>query len=238
MYRYISKSIEIFIFSGLMFFSLHSSASVVISGTRVIFPENEREVTVKLTNEGLSPVLVQSWLDKGDIDTKPDNINVPFILTPPINRINPEKSQTLRVSYSGGTLPSDRESVFWLNVLEIPQTKAAAAPNRLQVAFRSRIKFFYRPAGLKSDATESAKTLSWSIKDGRLSAVNRSSFYVSLVSVTVSHAGKKTSIDGEMIAPFGSQDFSVKPAALSAGDAVTYEYVNDWGAVKSQDTTL
>ena len=238
MQRYITKGVSVVLFSTLMSFSVCSSASVVISGTRVIYPGNEREVTVKLTNEGQSPVLVQSWLDKGDIDTKPDNINVPFILTPPINRINPEKSQTLRVSYSGGTLPSDRESVFWLNVLEIPQTKAAAPQNRLQVAFRSRIKFFYRPTSLKSDATKAAKTLSWSIKDGRLSAENRSSFYVSLVSVTVSHAGKKTSIDGEMIAPFGSQVFSVKPAALSSGDTVTYEYVNDWGAVKSQDTIL
>ncbi|EBM9948699.1 fimbria/pilus periplasmic chaperone [Salmonella enterica subsp. enterica serovar Give] len=238
MYKYILKRIELIIFSGLMLFSIHSGASVVIGGTRVIYPANEREVTVKLTNEGKAPVLVQSWLDKGDINTSPDNINVPFILTPPINRINAEKSQTLRVSYSGGTLPSDRESVFWLNVLEIPQTKADAAPNRLQVAFRSRIKFFYRPAGLKGDATEAARTLSWSIKNGRLSAENRSSFYVSLVSVTVSHAGKKTSIGGEMIKPFGSQDFSVKPATLSAGDNVTYEYVNDWGAVKSQVTTL
>lgn len=232
------KGVSVVLFLTLMSFSVCSIASVVISGTRVIYPENEREVTVKLTNEGQSPVLVQSWLDKGNIDTKPDNINVPFILTPPINRINPEKSQTLRVSYSGGSLPSDRESVFWLNVLEIPQTQVGVAPNRLQVAFRSRIKFFYRPAGLKSDATEAAKNLSWSIKSGRLSAENRSSFYVSLVSVTISHTGKKTAIDGEMITPFGSQDFTIKPATLSAGDVVTYEYVNDWGAVKSQVITL
>ncbi|MDR2227367.1 MAG: fimbria/pilus periplasmic chaperone, partial [Providencia sp.] len=206
----------------LTLFSFSSSASVVISGTRVIYPEKEREVTVKLSNEGRSPVLVQSWLDRGDVDSKPENINVPFLLTPPINRINPEKSQTLRISYSGGDLPSDRESVYWLNVLEIPQTKSDAAQNRLQVAFRSRIKFFYRPEGLKGNATEAAKGLSWSARNGHLLVNNQSPFYVSLVSITASYAGKKTVIDGEMIAPFSSKEF----AAKSGINAIIYEYIN------------
>jgi hypothetical protein len=41
-------------------------ASVVINGTRVIYPSDEREVTVKLSNEGSLPALVQAWLDDGD----------------------------------------------------------------------------------------------------------------------------------------------------------------------------
>ena len=40
-----------------------SLASVVIQGTRVIYPESAKEVTVKMVNEGRSPLLVQSWLD-------------------------------------------------------------------------------------------------------------------------------------------------------------------------------
>lgn len=222
----------------LVFFSVCSSASVVINGTRVIYPESEKEVTVKLTNEGKFPVLVQSWLDKGDVDSAPDSIDTPFVITPPINRIDPEKSQTLRISYSGGPLPSDRETVFWLNVLEIPQTKSDASPNRLQVAFRSRLKFFYRPSGVAGNATEAAKSLSWSIKNGRLKAENQSPFFVSLVSVTVVHSGKKIILDGEMVPPFGSQTFVSKSGTIAAADMVMYEYINDWGAVKIQDKKL
>ncbi|MEG5378480.1 fimbria/pilus periplasmic chaperone [Enterobacter hormaechei] len=33
--------------------------------------------------------------------------------------------------------------------------------NYLQVAFRSRIKFFYRPSSLKGSLAEAAKTLQW-----------------------------------------------------------------------------
>ncbi|WP_411705940.1 fimbria/pilus periplasmic chaperone [Edaphovirga cremea] len=55
---------------------------MVIGGTRVIYPEKEREITVKLTNAGKSPVLAQSWIDDGNVDSKPDNISVPFLLIP------------------------------------------------------------------------------------------------------------------------------------------------------------
>ncbi|HFI5640950.1 TPA: fimbria/pilus periplasmic chaperone [Raoultella planticola] len=224
----------------LISFSAYTNASVVISGTRVIYPSNEKEVTIKLTNEGKSPVLVQSWIDKGDIDSKPDNINVPFLLTPPINRINSEKSQTLRLSYTGSntTLPTDRESIYWLNVLEVPQTKGDVSPNRLQIAFRSRIKLFYRPAGLENDATEAAKSLKWSRDQSQINVRNDSAYYVSLASVTIYHQGKKDTIDGELVAPFSTKGFTVKSFNINQGDKVSYEYINDWGAVKSQDSTL
>jgi len=42
--------------------SVSSYASVIISGTRVIYPSDQKELTVKLDNVGKSPVLVQSWI--------------------------------------------------------------------------------------------------------------------------------------------------------------------------------
>ena len=38
-------------------------ASVVIGTTRVIYQEKDREVTVRLTNDGKHPALVQAWID-------------------------------------------------------------------------------------------------------------------------------------------------------------------------------
>ncbi|PJI52023.1 molecular chaperone EcpD, partial [Methylobacterium radiotolerans] len=55
--------------------------------------------------------------------------------------------------HTGEPMPQDKESVFWLNVLEIPP-KDKANQNLLQMAFRSRIKLFYRPAGLKGKAED------------------------------------------------------------------------------------
>ena len=140
-------------------------ASVTISGTRVVYPLGQREVTVKLDNDSLHPSLVQVWMDDGNAAAKPGDIQVPFVITPPIFRMEPKKSQVLRVMYSGEPLPSDRESVYWLNVLDIPP-KAEDAPdtNALQFAFRIRIKLFVRPAkllGKPEDAPASWTGRSW-----------------------------------------------------------------------------
>jgi chaperone protein EcpD len=106
-------------------------ASVTISGTRVVYPLGQREVTVKLDNDSLHPSLVQVWMDDGKAAAKPGDIQVPFVITPPIFRMEPKKSQVLRVMYSGEPLPSDRESVYWLNVLDIPpKQKMHPTPTR------------------------------------------------------------------------------------------------------------
>ncbi|EPT0778028.1 fimbria/pilus periplasmic chaperone [Enterobacter hormaechei] len=108
-----------FIFS-LALFSTVAQASIVITGTRVIYPASSKEVTVKVSNKGESPVLIQSWLDNGDTNAKPDKIKVPFVLTPPINRVEPSSGQTLRIRALPNNLSQKQESIFWLNVLEIP----------------------------------------------------------------------------------------------------------------------
>jgi P pilus assembly chaperone PapD len=135
-----------------MLFSSSVFSSVIINGTRIIYPGKQREVTVQLSNNGASPALIQSWIDEGDAKTTPENSKAPFIISPPISRVEPTTGQALRVSLTTASLPQDKESLFWLNVLEIPPAPTGAnnsAPeNYLQVAFRSRVKLLYRPTGL------------------------------------------------------------------------------------------
>lgn len=207
--------------------SANSLASIVINGTRVIYPSDQNEVSVKLDNTGNSPVLVQNWLDTGDTNAKPAAIKVPFTLSPPINRVEGGKGQTLRISYSGGSLPMDKESVFWLNVLEVPAKKQAKSDeNYLQMAFRSRIKMFYRPAGLEGNANDAAKAVTWSVKGNSLQAFNPTPYYVSFVSLAVN--GKK--IEGEMVAPRSNLTLAL---SANKGDTVSGEFVNDYGAINS-----
>ncbi len=109
----------------LVLLSAPVKASIVITGTRVIYSQGERSVSVKLNNNGKSPVLIQSWIDDGVMGKSPDTSTAPFIVTPPINRVDPGKGQTLQISFTGKQLPSDKESVFWLNVLEVPARNSA-----------------------------------------------------------------------------------------------------------------
>nr|WP_244618598.1 fimbria/pilus periplasmic chaperone [Serratia fonticola] len=213
-------------------FSVNSMASVVITGTRVIYNSDAREVSVKINNAGSSPVLLQSWIDKGDIGATPASIQVPFVLTPPINRVDPAKGQTLRITYTHGTLPMDRESVFWLNVLEVPAKKQANLDeNRLQLAFRSRIKLFYRPIGLEGSANDAAKMVIWSAQGNRIQASNPTPYYVSLVTLSVN--GK--TVEGEMIAPKSSKIFNL---VANTGNEITGDFVNDYGAIGKIASTI
>lgn len=230
------------IFSLLLLLSIShtATAGVVLSGTRVIYPMNEKEVTLKVTNKGKSPVLIQNWIDDGDARAMPDKINVPFIITPPINRIDPTKGQTLRISYTGSSQPKDRESVYWLDVLEAPATPAKGAnPNYLQVAFRTRIKIFLRPEGLKVSAMEASNSVKWSGTGNLLTGKNDSPYFISLEDINLGSGVNKERLDGQMIEPFSSKAFNVKGSNLiSPGSKINYRYLNDWGAVQSVDTKL
>ena len=145
----------------------NASADIVISGTRIIYPQSSKDVVVNLDNHGTKPLLVQTWLDDGRDGVNPEELKLPFIITPPVSRIDPKKGQSVRITYTGIPLPQDRESLFWFNVLEIPPKSKAADKenlNQLQLAFRTRIKFFYRPDGLKGSAGEAAEHLTWTQK--------------------------------------------------------------------------
>lgn len=216
-----------------------ATANVVIGGTRVIYPESEKNVTVKIKNPGSSPVLIQSWIDDGDPNASPEMIKVPFLLTPPINRIDPEKGQTLRISYTGEKLPEDRESIFWLNVLEVPPIyKNGAAKNNLQIALRTRIKIFFRPAGLTEDIHKAMASLKWRLTNNGLEAKNNSPYYVNLADILIHRAGKQKVIDADNIAPFNSATFALKGETINKGDSLTYDYINDWGALTSVNISL
>ena len=125
--------------------SMSAQASVVIGGTRVIYPGSAREVTVRLNNVGRDPSLVQVWGDRGDASVLADEADAPFVIMPPIFRIEPAGSQALRMTYTREPLPQDKETVFWLNVLDIPPSPpstGAGDANLMQIAVRTRIKIF------------------------------------------------------------------------------------------------
>ena len=216
-------------FMGLLI-SFYTQAGVVINGTRVIYPSDAKEITVHITNEGKRAVLVQSWLDTGDKKATPDKITTPFILTPPINRLDASKAQSLRITAANtSALPNDRESLFWLNVLEIPGLpgEKIKEENYLQLAVRSRIKFFWRPTTLKSDVSKAPISLVRSSTPQGLMVRNPTPYYISLTTVTIS--GKTTEID--MVPPFGSRTFA--EAKAKSGSIIECGWIDDYGAIRS-----
>jgi P pilus assembly chaperone PapD len=223
-----------------MSFCQSALAGVIINGTRVIYPSQAREVTVQVDNVGDAPSLVQAWIDAGNPDQTPDNSDAPFVLTPPISRIEPGRSQALRIIFSGSGLSVDRESVFWLNVLDVPPSPGKSAEgeqNYLQVAFRSRIKLFYRPQGLKGLANDAPESLRWTrLGSDRMRIENPTPYYVTLAEIRAgADAGGPVLEDkGKMLAPRESIEMPV-PAQYSQVQFVT---INDFGGRVPRSATL
>lgn len=227
--------------SSILLVPFTTQASVVVTGTRVIYPADAREVTVKLNNDGSSPALIQSWIDNGDPQATPDIASSPFILTPPIARIDSQKGQTLRIRFAGDkTLPQDRESVFWLNILELPPS-VDDGKNKLKIAFRTRLKIFYRPAGLADDATKAAGQIEWRMvrngNDIELDSYNPGSYYVSLNSVQIENQNISLNMTNGFIAPKQHQQFKISTHA-SPGAKIKYATINDYGAVATWESLL
>lgn len=215
-----------------------AQAGVTIAGTRIIFPGGENEISLRTNNKGNKPALVQVWIDDGKANADLNNVKVPFLVTPPVFRIEPGKGQSLRLMYNGMALPQDRESLFWFNLLEIPPAnKDQQDKNRLELAFRTRIKIFYRPQNLKDSSVAVFNRLQWNVvndekKGTGIKITNQTPYYFSFDTGTFTIGNKKYNMDMNVVAPGYSETYYAEKGAAPSGSVsqiVTY-LLNDYGA--------
>lgn len=162
---------------------------------------------------------------------------------PPISRINPGQGQSLRISFIGGNVPKDRESVFWLNILEIqpkPGVKTDATDSYLKFSVRSRLKIFYRPEGLTGSPNGAASTLSWRlIQNGSsysLECVNPSAYNVSISEVRFKDEAENVENKNNGMCPAkGKKLFPVNKPVASAASKIAFITIDDLGGFKKNE---
>ena len=224
-------------------------AAVGVDGTRVIYGAQDREVSVRLTNENTVPALVQVWVDAGDELAAPEEADVPFALVPPIFRMGPGRSQVVRLRYTREPLPLDRETLYWFNALEVPSGSAGAKDgNTLQLAFRTRLKLIFRPVALSGGAATAFKQLKWTwVADGggtgaALQVFNPSPYYVNFARIGLKIDGGGKLNEGGMVAPRDKAMFRLDarklPAQLGDTVKVSFDVIDDYGAVREQEADL
>lgn len=91
-----------------------AQASVVMTGNRVIYPAQNKEVNIQLTNHDDFPNVIQVWMDSGNEDSTPDTGQAPFIITPPFFKMAAKAGQTVRLMFSGGNYPKIENPFFTL----------------------------------------------------------------------------------------------------------------------------
>lgn len=227
----------------------------MINLTRVIVAGENNSGSVQIQNKGLQPTFIQMWIDNGisEMEHPLEKIKVPFVIESPVFRLEANTNQWVRIYYSGtaGQVPSDRESMFWLNVLEVPPKTSAAnrAQNELQIAFRSRIKLFYRPAGIPASAQGVEQKLSFLLQPkgdtSVLQVINPTPFHVTFLTLELGEHNSKQRVDAVLsadgvVAPKESVEVPLNHSKmLSAKDrTVFFSILDDFGSTVEGVFTL
>jgi len=209
----------------------HAALSVV--GTRFVYPGDARALTIVARNGGAAPILVQAWLDVGDANADPDRLRVPFVVSPPLARLDPAQSLAIRVQSIGGDLPVDRESRFWINLLEVPPA-APASDNTLRIAYRLRMKLLYRPTALAGDPDQAPNALTWTRMDRQDSpsivATNPTPYYVTLTRVLLPGEPVVPASGAVEVAPFSQVRVPINTPISMRSDEIVFDAVDDSGA--------
>ncbi|MBH3410500.1 molecular chaperone [Pseudomonas putida] len=207
-------------------------AQLKIEGTRLIYQGSAKEASINLVNRSDLDTVVQSWVSSPD-----EGRDTPFAVVQPLALIPPNGQQMLRVLYAGQGLPEDRESLFWLNILEIPRKPEQA--DTLQFAIRQRLKLFYRPPGLPGSASAAADGLQWRTpQPGRIEVRNPSAFHVSLVDLRLDTPGQTQQLTDYLLLHPGQSLTLEAPSPLPAQRHLTFSELTDIGLQKPHRIAL
>jgi P pilus assembly chaperone PapD len=234
-----SKLIFAFVFSTLL--APMAQAGIIASATRVIFNEGDTEKTLMLMNTNSYPIISQTWVDNGDVNAAPELSHSPFISLPSVFGMQPHALQGLKIVLAGTAMPADRESVFWLNLYEVPPNEPTLPPQRARVtlAMNTQMKIFYRPKVLAGKVTPPSDAASFTLEktsDGyRVTCHNKSAFYLSLADLSVKWGSRNYPVRKEsdmMTAPFSSKAYyldDVPELISSSGAVVNATLIDDQG---------
>ncbi|AIJ07440.1 MULTISPECIES: fimbria/pilus periplasmic chaperone [Edwardsiella] len=207
--------------------------AVKLGATRVIYAPSSMGQTLSVSNPLDYPMLIQSRVYGEDMKSK-----APFVVTPPLFRLDGQQQSNLRIIRTGGDFAKDRESLQWLCIKGLPPKEGDLWNNKkgkieshkvvslnLQVSIDSCIKLFVRPESIKGHPEDVASSLSWSQQDTNLKAMNNTPFYMNLASLKV---GNVNISNVHYIPPFSSYTFHL-PKGVSG--MVSWSIVTDYGGV-------
>jgi len=209
-----------------------AQAALTISSTRIIHVSDRQSASVIVANPSKRPYAAQIWVNTETDDT---TTAVPLIASPALTQLEPGSEQTVQINRLPNDLPTDRETLFYFNVQEIPQTEENA-PNALTFALRTRIKLFYRPSELKGRADEQAQAMTWSLQqiDGKPHLVvdNPTPYHYTFGRLELTQAGSTERLEARAMAiPKGRQTYPLLQLTHQVPAQLTFTTINDFGAM-------
>nr|WP_320337859.1 fimbrial chaperone [Citrobacter braakii] len=225
MNKYGIKKIKSLPVIALMLASFNSHAAFVLNSTRYIFIGDKDNISVQVNNESTQEYGGQIWIEN---EQKNDQ-NVYFAPSPTFFKVAGGHKQILRVLKINDSLPKDKESLFWVNVQEIPKAPKDGT-NSLAIALHTQVKMIYRPTALKEGREGAEKNIKL-INDGNNTLLfNDSPYYFAVINVRQN--GHDVKLTGDVkdkisvFAPFEKISLGTK----LSGNGISVITFDDYGA--------
>lgn len=226
---------------------------IALQSTRVFYPSNAKKgITFTLKNRTSNVYLLQSrvlaWPNTTEetasieqdvkykleiaqgVDEIPETLS-PFIVLPPLVRIESQDQMTLRIQLIDNHLATDRESIFMLALKAIPSQSSEkensdGSGTQIILALQNNLKLFYRPESLpKMEIDARAKQLQFSLQTEVITIKNPTPYYITLSDVNIDD--KPVSLaKGNMLAPFSTRNYEI---TTPIGKVVAWRIINDKG---------
>ncbi|WP_447884846.1 fimbria/pilus periplasmic chaperone [Serratia fonticola] len=204
------------------------SFSVSLTSSRIIYTHGLKSgATIGVENRQAFPVLVKAQTYQEDRK----NI-AKFILTPPLFRLDAQRSNLIRVVALNNNYSPTQETLNWLCVTAMPPDTAldsntTKVKSSVQVSVSSCIKLIYRPESLKEKSlADVTQDIEWRMKDRNVHVYNSSPFYINLSSASINGSPFKGL---SYIPPFSSITFNSISNAVP-GAVIEWRYINDNGS--------
>ncbi|PQQ24006.1 fimbrial biogenesis chaperone [Photorhabdus hindustanensis] len=211
------------------------AGGVGLDTTRIIYSADRHAATASVSNSSKEAV----YLMQMTVSTTPGgSTTAPFLVTPPLFRLEPGTQNQVRIIKTGQVLPTDRESLFWFTAKAIPLSHKTDNPSRqqvtggIQIAMASTIKLMYRPSGLPIRPEKGFGALRFKPTAEGITVTNPSPYYITFASLKVGGQELMTKQQKEnMVSPFSALSFPLKGVHYPA--KVSWTVINDLGGSSS-----
>lgn len=205
-------------------------AAFTLNGTRYIYPEGNKSISFEVTNNSDRNYGGQVWID--NLSSKDDDVFM--IAQPSFFKISSKQKQVLRIIKVGDNMPNNRESLFWLNVQEIPPKPSETDGNILALAMNTKVKIFYRPESIVGNRKDAEKKITIENIGNETIIRNPTPYYFAIVDIKLNNEevrfNENVKKSLSIFEPYSSVSLGKKLSGK-----VTISAINDWGGVQSYD---
>ncbi|PQQ42012.1 molecular chaperone [Photorhabdus luminescens] len=211
------------------------AGGVSIDTTRIIYSADRHAATTSVRNNSKEAI----YLMQMTVSSTPEGgKTTPFLVTPPLFRLEPGNQNQVRIIKTGQALPTDRESLFWFTAKAIPlshepgNVTGQQVTGGIQIALAHTIKLMYRPSGLPIGPEKGFGALRFKPTDTGITVTNPSPYYITFTSLKVGGHELMTQKQKEnMVSPFSALSFPLK--GVHYPTKVSWTVINDFGGSSS-----